>query len=146
MRTLRLVLDALAEAPRAWALDVLRMLGFWIRAQQLHTIAIDVLIPCEVLERCEWQLDAQLDWDKLRLLDGVLAGPKFAVLDTVEFTVQWIGEWDPEEEVRAALVKRIEGSLRNVAETRTLVTSVRGVKEMLPRAYRQGPRPEAARG
>ncbi|EIW54572.1 uncharacterized protein TRAVEDRAFT_52266 [Trametes versicolor FP-101664 SS1] len=144
LRTLRLVLDALVEAPHAWTLDVLRMLGFWIRAQHLHTIAIDVLIPCDVLERCEWQLDAQLDWDKLRLLDGVLAGPKFAVLDTVEFTVQWIGEWDPEEEMRAALAKRIEETLRKVAETRRLVTSVRGMKEVLPRAHRQGPRPEAA--
>ncbi|OJT02235.1 hypothetical protein TRAPUB_7262 [Trametes pubescens] len=142
LRTLRLFLDTVVESPHAWG-GVPRLLQYWIPAEHLHAIAIDVLIPYEVLERCDWQLDAQLDWDVLHLLNHVLGGPKFAVLDTVEFNVQWIGKWDPGEEVRDALARRIEETLRKVAETRTLVTSVRGLQEVLPRVRWRGSRPKA---
>ncbi|EIW54575.1 uncharacterized protein TRAVEDRAFT_23587 [Trametes versicolor FP-101664 SS1] len=151
LRTLTLWLDTMVDSPQAWKV-LLHLLEHWISAEHLHTATINVHISSSVLARCESEpLSSHIDWDVLGLLSNTLNNPKFAVLDTVIFEVQWSGEWEVAKvEMRdGALANRIEETLRNVTPAgRRLVTSVRGMRRTYGHGmcWHRGERPSDMKG
>lgn len=139
------------ESPHAWKV-LLHLLEHWISAEHLHTVTINVHISSSVLARCESEpLSSHLDWDVLGLLGNALNNPKFAVLDTINFEVQWSGECEVAKvEMRdGALANRIEDTLHNVTPAgRRLITSVRGLKRTYWRGmcWHRGERPSDVEG
>lgn len=126
LRTFTTFLGAKTESPDAWVL-LPHLLNEWLPAKYLREITLEVCAPRLVSERGNSQSDTQVDWNALRLLDGVLTGPKFAALRSVKVVIQWYRASSPGKEVRKGLAERVETALGKVRETRKLVTVVGGV-------------------